>query len=361
MLITDPVQLQDYKKRSWQGIPSIECTRGGRLFATFYTGGSTEGAGNYAVLKKSDDKGNTWSDFIAVYDPGTPRRAFDPAIWLDPKGRLWWFWSESMTTKADDQFDGVGGVCYVRCDHPDAEELIWTEPVRFANGVMMNKPTVLSTGEWLFPCAVWIDSRHHTEGPEYRGFSSPQWMLHEKNSNVYLSTDEGETFSFYGQADIPGRSFDEHMVIELKDGSLMMLVRTVYGIGKSMSYDKGKTWTPGEDSGFGGPCARFFIRRLKSGRILLVNHHEFTGRNNIKALLSDDECKSFNKVLLLDARDKIAYPDGAEGPDGNLYIIYDHDRYGDKDIFLARVTEQDILEEKLVSPSSALQLLVDKV
>ncbi len=34
------------------------------------------------------------------------------------------------------------------------------------------------------------------------------------------------------------------MVVERKDGSLWMLLRTSYGIGQSVSADGGATWSP---------------------------------------------------------------------------------------------------------------------
>ena len=48
MLITDTQTLQKFTaaKRLWQGIPSIEKTKGGRLFAAFYSGGIKEEFGN---------------------------------------------------------------------------------------------------------------------------------------------------------------------------------------------------------------------------------------------------------------------------------------------------------------------------
>ena len=57
MLITDKKQLDSFlpHTRVWQGIPSIEKTKGGRLFATFYSGDVKENAGNYCVLLQSDD------------------------------------------------------------------------------------------------------------------------------------------------------------------------------------------------------------------------------------------------------------------------------------------------------------------
>lgn len=79
--------------RLWQGIPSIECTEKGRLFSAFYSGGTTEQLGNYCVLLKSDDGGDTWSEPIAAADAGGSYRCYDPCLWIDPLGRLWFIWA----------------------------------------------------------------------------------------------------------------------------------------------------------------------------------------------------------------------------------------------------------------------------
>ncbi|MHB1483518.1 MAG: sialidase family protein [Saccharofermentanales bacterium] len=372
MFITEKEKLKNYQKdhRLWQGIPGIDRTAGGRLFATFYSGGETEAPGNYVLLKKSDDDGITWGDIIAVNDPNAtkrsfnalaPKRSFDPCLWIDPLGRLWWFWSQ----QEQENFDAIVGVWYVRCDRPDDEMLNWTETVRFANGVMMNKPTVLRNGSWLFPCAVWAPGC-------YDGMPEVEDSINqERFSNVYISFDEGKTISLYGSADVPRRCFDEHMILELNDGSLLMLVRTHYGIGKSYSYDGGKTWTAGEESGIAGPCSRFFIRRLKSGRILLVNHYNFKGRNNLTAMVSEDECVTLKGHLIIDERNAVSYPDGTEDDQGNIYIIYDRERGGSheyknhtdaaREILFAKITEEDILAGKIVSSGSRLKCIVDKL
>ena len=48
--------------RAWQGCPTIARTKGGRLFAGWYTGGLLEPwIDNYNVLIQSDDNGDTWS------------------------------------------------------------------------------------------------------------------------------------------------------------------------------------------------------------------------------------------------------------------------------------------------------------
>lgn len=356
MLITDKNKLKKYcsDQRLWQGIPGIEVTKNGRIFSAFYSGGCDEETGNFVVLLKSDDGGVDFSEPIAaVYKENY--RCYDECIWIDPLDRLWLIWSIMPDN----------GVYAVICDNPDADELIWGEEFLVGHDVMMNKPTVLSTGEWLFPVAVWGE-RVWSWMPERRTSQT------DMRAFVYKTEDYGKTFTKLGGVDMPERAYDEHMVLELNDGRLMMMVRTMYGFGVSYSYDRGKTWTEGTDSGFGGANSRAFISRLKSGRILLINHHNNTGRNNLTAMLSDDECKQWKYKLLLDERNNVSYPDAKEAEDGFIYITYDRDRAaGAKDmkgvynsareILLAKITEEDIMAGELVNPESRLKCIISKL
>ena len=60
MLITQKEQLEKFTTdyRLWQGIPGIEVTKKGRIFSTFYSGGTKEEVNNFVVLLKSDDDEN---------------------------------------------------------------------------------------------------------------------------------------------------------------------------------------------------------------------------------------------------------------------------------------------------------------
>lgn len=340
--------------RQWQGIPGLERTPDGVFWATWYTGGKTEDPDNYSLIVRSDDQGETWSEPVLVVDPPGKVRAFDPTLWTDPLGRLWFFWAQSY-----ELFDGRVGVWMSHCDDPAADNPQWSEPRRLCHGIMLNKPTVLSSGEWLFPTALWAPSGW--VAPDSQAFANHADLDEERFSTVYVTRDQGETFELLGRADVPERVFDEHMVVERRDGSLWMLVRTLHGIGESVSTDRGKTWSPGRDSGLGGPCSRFFIRRLQSGRLLLVNHYEFTGRNNLTAMLSDDNGATWPHKLLLDERKDVSYPDGFQAPDGMIHIIYDRERYGAKEILLTSFTEDDVLAGEVVSQESKLQRLVSKI
>lgn len=354
MLLTDHQKLCNYtaEHRLWQGIPAIEVTSKGRIFLAFYSGRTGEAIGNYAVLLKSDD-GIHFEGPIAVADAGEEYRCYDPSLWIDPLGRLWFGWAVAPDHA---QYASI-------CEDPDAPTLVWGKPFKIGKDVMMNKPTVLSNGAWLFPVAVWKPivpcAWEDSEDTQRKAFA-------------YRSVDFGKTFERYGGAEVENRSCDEHMFLERKDGSIAMYVRTKTGIGVAYSYDGGKTWTDGEDTGWGGPDSRFFIRRLRSGRVLLINHHEHTGRSHLTAMLSEDEGKTWKYHLLLDERSNISYPDAVEAEDGYIYITYDRERgcsQGSmekvyncaREILVSRIAEADILAGQLVDTGSALKMVASKL
>lgn len=341
--------------RQWQGIPGLERAENGRLWAAWYTGAEGEGPNNHVVLVTSGDDGHTWIEpVLAVVPPSLEDRCFDPCLWIDPAGRLWLFWAQSGSGR---HYDGRAGVWAIRTENPAAETASWTEPRRICDGVMMNKPTVLSSGEWLLPAAVWSFVKDLDPHPAYPAMS-----------NAVCSVDRGDTWTLRGSADVPERHFDEHMIVERRDGSLWMLVRTKTGIGESRSTDRGYTWSPGQRAPLTGPNSRFFIRRLHSGNLLLVNHLTTGVRANLAALLSKDDGATWLPTsLMVDERPGVSYPDGVQAPDGRIFIIYDHnrgDRHSlgkDREILMAVFTERDIEAGKPVDPRTRLRIVVNKV
>ena len=129
MLITGKGELTKYTltQRVWQGIPSVAITEKGRMFVCFYSGSKTEDYGNYCVLIHSDDDGKTWSEPVAVAYFGENARAYDPCVWIDPIGRLWFYYSVTPMQK----------VYAVICVDPDATELSFSEEFEIGGEVML--------------------------------------------------------------------------------------------------------------------------------------------------------------------------------------------------------------------------------
>lgn len=137
-------------RRMFQGIPGIERAANGRLWVSRFSGSTGEGASsNYGMLITSDDDGATWSDLKVVVDvPDSRVRICDPCLWIDPKERLWFFWCQAYSPWVH------CGVWAMVTDDPGVENPKWSKPRRLCEGVMLNKPTVLAGGDWLFPVNV---------------------------------------------------------------------------------------------------------------------------------------------------------------------------------------------------------------
>jgi predicted neuraminidase len=83
-----------------------------------------------------------------------------------------------------------------------------------------------------------------------------------------------------------------------------------------------RTWSePKQAATVQNVNARFFLRRLKSGRILLVKNgspaERLQKRTHMSAWLSEDEGQTWKGGLLLDERNAVSYPDGFERPMGS--------------------------------------------
>ena len=346
-----PEVLED--KRAWQGCPTIARTRGGRLFAGWYTGGAFEPCiTNFNVLVQSDDNGESWSKpILAVYADTEKRiRNIDIQLWVDESNRLWVMWTHSpyyetskeATIRTNTPWDyhrEFTGVEAMICNDPDAEVLRWEEPRRICDGFLRCKPIITKKGEYLFPAYDWI----HAD----------RYMLR-------FSSDRGETFRNIVAAKKPQNEvYDETMAYEVGD-KLCIHARTNLGYySYAESLDGGETWSETTEYEK-APSTRFYLARLSSGELVYVRNISDTARTGMKVCLSEDDGKTWPYQLVLDTRESVSYPDLAEGEEGVLYIVHDRERdnrahlnretwtsKAAKEILLSRVTVADIRRGKL--------------
>ncbi len=364
LLNTQPLPDYDAARLDYGMTIGIERTPGGRLWACWVGGGDNDKA--FFILATSDDGGDTWSKPRLVIDPHSaslpyPRRSLVGNLWTDPRGRLWLFFDQAMT-----YFDGRGGLWATLCENPDADTPEWSSPRRIWHGCALNKPVILSNGEWLLPASLW--DRGRNKAPFEDAFPELDPF---RGANVLVSADEGATWSRRATVQFPKPSFDEHHFIERRDGSLWMTARTRTGMWECHSKDNGRTWTDPQPAAIAQPAARHHLQRLSSGRLLLIKHGrridelpEDDGgpglRSFLTAFLSDDEGASWYGGLVLDERKAISYPDGFEAPDGTIHISYDWERDREGEVLLAQFREADVVAGCLVTSGSRLKQRISK-
>jgi hypothetical protein len=366
-------------KRIIQNQPNIAVSPNGRIWLTWDTGGRFEGdreATNYSVLFTSGDGGKTFQGPVAVARSPREARVMLSTVWIDPKGRLWWY------------YYAHGGTVANIAEDPEAAKPRFQAPFYVTSGFFGNKPTVLADGSWF-----WIAEN-----------SYPALGFH--GLTFYRSKDDGKSFSFVGSFKFKPNKDPGHLTpgepwaVELRDGRIALFLRTAAGAEKAISADGGRTWgdaEPLQKEIRAVAFVRFFVQRLQSGKLLLVtnrvpegpdplatkgplvNLRQYRERTHMTAWLSEDDGVTWKGGLRLDDRDSPSYspdespfrrldklttsPCGDQTKDGTIWLTYDLGRYGAdaREIVVARIQEADVLAGKVVSTDSRLKICANKL
>lgn len=325
------------------------------IYVAWVGGGDNPDA--FMLLSRSTDGGNTFTEPLLAIDPHDdslhcPRCSIVGTLFCDPRNRLWFFFNQTLQ-----HFDGASSNWYIRCDNPDDDNPIWTEPTLFSHGCTLNKPLIRGN-HWLLPVSLW--QRYHITRP----FQDCYHDLDDlRYAQIHETRDSGTNWQRIGGVYFPDSRFDEHMMVPLSDGRLWMLGRVKNGLMESFSNDDGKTWTLARRARIQSVSARFHIRRLPSGRILLIKHGQqpekaAEKREWLTAFLSEDDGKTFPYSLVLDERFEVSYPDADIDSEGHIYVTYDRNRALDGEILMACIKEEDILAGHLVSKKSYIKNVI---
>jgi len=134
------------------------------------------------------------------------------------------------------------------------------------------------------------------------------------DSYCYLSDDDGRTWRESQRVRPKSGTCYEPACVQLKDGRVMMLMRT--GLGgqyKSISADSGLTWTSPEPTPLKGTAAPVSIGRIPAtGNLLAIWNHNpgASKRNPLTAAISEDEGETWKHFRNLEdgPNDAWAYP-----------------------------------------------------
>lgn len=165
----------------------------------------------------------------------------------------------------------------------------------------------------------------------------------------FFSDDEGKTWQHGNVIDLGGRGHHdgavEPCVVALKDGRLLMFIRT--GLGQfwyAWSEDDGKYWRTIQPSGIDASSAPGWVERLASGRLVFVwnrskpegaekptklwhgQGHEVPApshREELSIAFSEDDGQTWTRpvVLMREPDGQLAYPYVLERTPGELWVM----------------------------------------
>ncbi|RAI86801.1 sialidase family protein [Algoriphagus yeomjeoni] len=339
-------------------IPAIIGIPNGELLA--FAEGRVNGSNDYGdinlVLKRSKDKGKTWSALQTIVDyddlqAGNPAPVidlFDPA---HPKGVVYLFYNTGNNHEYDIRMNkGVREVWMIRSldlGHSWEEPVNITSQVHKPNNPEFN-PNYTNPADW----------RHYANTPghafqfqngEYKGRiyvaanhskGDPQDEFKDYQAHGFYTDDHGKTFKVSESIKFPGSN--ESIAAELPDGNMIISIRNQRGDIRSRilaySNDGGETWSEQYfEESLPDPVCQGSILSFEdeNGNTILAhsNNADTEDRNNLTLKISRDLGKSWTESIMIDRKDIpkgitwTAYSDLVLLDPQTLGILYERDDY----------------------------------
>ncbi|MCE7059405.1 exo-alpha-sialidase [Dyadobacter sp. CY343] len=338
-------------------IPAIVRAPNGDLLA--FAEGRVAGSGDFGdidiVMKRSKDKGKTWSasQVVAGYDKlqaGNPAPVFDLSDPAFPKGRLFLFFNTGNNHEGEvRKGKGLREVWYKTSTDAGAT---WAEPVTITTQVHKPKmPDVnaaynfsedwrsyantpghgMQMTEGQFKGRIYIAANHSAGDPKPKGA--------DYQAHGFYSDDHGKTFKLSETISIEGSN--ESTAAEISGGRVMFNARNQKGDVRArivaVSSDGGVKWdTTYFDHNLPDPVCEGSIltigKNKKHNILAFSNAADTKERDNLTLRISFDDGKTWKQSYVVDKRkngekDYTAYSDLVQTGKKTVGVLYEFDGY----------------------------------
>jgi len=303
-------------------IPAIVSTHSGTLLA-FCEGrkGSVKDYGDIdLVLKRSTDKGVTWSDLQVVRDDGT-NSCNNPVPIVDKtSGDIVFVFTKHPGEDSESEIlSGKAPPCTVWVMRCSDDGKTWSDDVEITNSVSSPEWRWYATGPGhgiQLQSGRMIVPANHSLGPDVS-----TWYSH-----VIASDDAGVTWKALGRA---GGFCNESSAVSLSGNRLALNMRSYHKLNRrhvSISEDEGATWSePAPDNALIEPVCQASTLRVDlegGGPLHLFSNPASKKRERMTVRISKDDCKTWSKGKVL-YEGPSAYSDLVELSDGTIACLYE--------------------------------------
>lgn len=337
-------------------IPAIINLPGSEILA--FAEGRVNNAGDFGdiniVLKRSNDKGKTWSALQTIVDAatlqaGNPAPIVDVTDPLYPQGRIFLFYNTGNNHEGEvRKGKGLREVWYKTSTDGG---ITWGEAVNITTQV--HRPKQLSTNSAYNFSEDWrsyANTPGHAmqfQNGKYKGrifiaanhsAGEPQKQAMDYDAHGFYTDDHGKTFQLGTNLNIPGSN--ESTAAELSNGKLMMNSRNQKGDIRArivaISSDGGATWdTTYFDKNLPDPVCEASILTIgkKKGKNILAfcNAADEKRRDNLTLRISFNDGRSWKKSFVLDKdenmKDNSAYSDIVKISGKEVGVLYEKNNY----------------------------------
>ncbi len=296
----------------------------GSLFMLWTGGGSGEPIpANMVFYSKSFDNGETWTEPKILFSHPV-KGMFAPAAYVE--GNSMYLFPDSYFYRFHHDLQ-----TYMSFSHDSGETFSSPNSLPGGFNSFHVKCTRNYNGKWMFPCS-WIEKdtdlwandfyakivpslkKCIVAGKEYDLTDVRYDIGYTEYCGVLVSEDKGKSWRLNGRIGRKGQSFVEPTMIDLSDGTLVMLLRTgVNYIYESRSTDGGETWSEPEQTNIPSAISKAVLLKDSRGRIyLMFNPKQMRHRSPLSLWISDDDMKTWGKKydLVTDDENWVCYPDG---------------------------------------------------